>query len=330
MNLSVAAEVFALVRPFVISRGSRSEAAVVTVTIRDGGLAGRGECVPYPRYGESIDGTIAAIEGLRDFIESGGDRAALQDRIGAGAARNAIDCALWDLEAKRAGRPVAELIGFDAHARVPSGTTIGIGTPEAMAAEARTLAENPLIKVKVDADEPLARIRAVRDAAPDPVLIVDPNESWSVDQLVALQDELAALRVDLLEQPIPAGDSEALAGLPRRVPIAADEAVHVAADVPGLVGRYDCVNIKLDKAGGLTEALKLAEAAEAHGLTVMMGCMLSSSLSIVPAALVAQRARFTDLDGPYLFAADRPGGIGFDRGWIVPAAPGFWGDGVSG
>lgn len=308
-----------LTRPFRIARGSRSEADVVTVSIAADGAIGRGECTPYARYGEDVPGTIAAIERLRAAVEGGADRAAVDGLLPPGAARNAIDCALWDLEAKL-GRATLPTV-----ARTATAITVVIDTPDVMAAEAAKLAHAPLIKVKVGADDPLARIAAVRAAAPLPRLIVDPNESWSVAQLASLQDALADLRVDLLEQPIPADQSAALTGFARRVPLAADEAVHTAADVAGLVGRYDVANIKLDKTGGLTEALRLADAARSAGLGVMVGCMLGSSLAMAPALVVAQGADFVDLDGPYLFAADRVDGIIFDNGVIVPPSPGFWG-----
>ncbi len=325
-RLAMTHDVFPMRRPFRISRGSRSEAEVVTVTLSDGEVTGRGECTPYARYGESIASTMATIETCRVMLEAGGDRHALSALLPPGAARNAVDCALWDLEAKLSGTSVAALAGMDPLGRTVSGITIGIDTPEAMAAEAAMLATIPLIKVKVDGDDPMARIRAVRAAAPAPRLIIDPNESWSIAQLVALQDELAGARVDLLEQPIPAASSAALAGLPRRVPICADEAAHATADIPGLVGRYDYVNLKLDKTGGLTEALAMARLAREAGLGLMVGCMLCSSLAIAPAALLAQWAEFTDLDGPYLFTHDRGGGFRFDNGVLVPPAAGFWGD----
>lgn len=329
-RLSVTHDVFAMTRPFRISRGARTEAEVVTVVIAEGGVAGRGECTPSPRYGESISSATATIETCRAMIEAGvdagADRQALAALLPPGAARNAIDCALWDLQAKLGGSSVAALAGLSPLGRTVSGITISIDTPEAMGAEAATLAGVPLIKIKVDGDDPMARIHAVRAAAPGPRLIVDPNESWSVAQLIALQDDLAAARIDLLEQPVPASSSEALAGLLRRVPICADEAAHGATDIPGLVGLYDYVNLKLDKTGGLTEALVMARLAREAGLGLMVGCMLSSSLAIAPAALLAQWAEFIDLDGPYLFTKDRDGGFGFDKGILVPTAEGFWGD----
>jgi L-alanine-DL-glutamate epimerase-like enolase superfamily enzyme len=325
-SLSVAAETFALTRPFRIARGTRTEQQVVSVAITQDGVTGRGECTPYARYDEDVPRTIAAIEAVRAALTAGVDRTELEALLPAGAARNALDCALWDLAAKLGGTSVARIAGLPRAGRIATAITVVIDIPDIMAAEAAKLARAPLLKVKVDAEDPLARLRAVRAAAPEPRLIVDPNESWSVELLVALQDELAELRVDLLEQPVPAAESEQLHGLARRVPIAADEAVHTAADVAGLVGRYDVANIKLDKTGGLTEALRLAEAARKAGLGVMVGCMLGSSLAMAPALLVAQGADFADLDGPYLFREDRPGGMRFSDGLIVPPTRGFWGD----
>lgn len=318
-QLTVTSEIFALSRPFRISRGARNEAAVVVVSIAADGKVGRGECTPYPRYGESVDTTLVAIEGIRTAIEAGADRVALADLLPAGAARNAVDCALWDLEAKLSGTTLMPTKSL------ATAITIGIDTPEAMAAEAALLADVPLLKVKVGADDPLAMLRSIRQVAPLPRMIVDPNESWSVELLGTLMPALTELRVDLLEQPIPAADSAQLSGFARSVPICADEAAHVAADVAKLVGLYDVVNIKLDKTGGLTGALALHDAARAAGLGVMVGCMLCSSLAIAPGMVVAAGADFIDLDGPYLFAQDRIGGISFDRGMIVPPAPGFWG-----
>ena len=325
-TLTVEHESFALTRPFRIARGTRSVAEVVSVTIAEGDCTGRGECTPYPRYGESAASTMAQIESLRAWVEGGGTRDDLASQLDAGAARNAIDCALWDLEAKRAGTSVAALAGLRAPLGVVTALTVVIDTPEAMAAAAADLAGVPLIKVKVSNEDPIACVRAVRAAAPGPRIIVDPNESWSVAQLAGLLPELLALRIDLLEQPVPAADSAALRAIDRVVPICADEAVHVAADVPALIGCYDVVNVKLDKTGGLTGGIALAAAARAAGLGVMIGCMLGSSLAMAPALLLASDADFVDLDGPWPFAADRAGGIGFENGRITGPAPGFWGD----
>lgn len=324
-RLSIEAAHFPLAKPFRIARGTRTEAAVISVAIAQGHIVGRGECTPYLRYGETVESTMAAIERCRELIEAGGDREALAEHLPAGAARNALDCALWDLEARLAGSSVAALTGLRPVHEALTAITIVIDTPEAMAAEAAALRSVPLLKVKVDGDDPMARIGAVRAAAPEARLIVDPNESWSPAQLAALQPALAAARVDLLEQPIPAEASDALHGLPREVPICADEAVHTAADIAALQGRYDYVNIKLDKTGGLTEALRLADAAREAGLGIMVGCMLCSSLGIAPALLLSQVADFADLDGPISLLDDRKGAFRFEQGRIMGSGASLWG-----
>ncbi len=316
---------FPLHTPFRISRGVKTVADVVTVTVREGELVGRGEGVPYPRYGETVDGSLAAIEGIRALIEGGATRDETAAAMPAGAARNAVDCALWDLEAKRAGTSVAALAGCRAPEALASAITIGIDTPEAMAAVAQRHTSVPLLKVKLNREEAEAQLAAVRAVAPLPRLIVDPNESWRVEDVARWQDMLLAHRVDLLEQPVPADDDAGLEGLGSRIPICADEALHTRADLPRLRGRYDYVNIKLDKTGGLTEALALADAALGMGFGLMVGCMVSSSLGIAPAMLVAERASFVDLDGPLWLAADREGGVRDEAGWMQPPAPGFWG-----
>lgn len=318
-------DAFPLRTPFRISRGVKTVADVVTVEISAEGATGRGEGVPYPRYGESVDGALAAIEAARGAIEGGATREELQGAMAAGAARNAVDCALWDLEAKLAGRSVTERLGRPAIAPTPTAITVGLDTPSAMAEAAAALADVPLIKVKVDRSDPEAQIRAVRIAAPTPRMIVDPNESWTMAEVERLQPLLADLRIDLLEQPLPAEDDGALAGFAPLVPIAADESAHVADDIGGLADKYQVINIKLDKTGGLTGALALADAAARAGLGVMTGSMICSSLSIAPALVVAARSSFVDLDGPLWLAADRPGGVQGDAGVLTPPAPGFWG-----
>lgn len=316
---------FPLHTPFRISRGVKTVADVVTVTVREGELVGRGEGVPYPHYGETVDGSLVAIAGMRALVEAGASREELAAAMPAGAARNAIDCALWDLQAKRAGTSVAALAGCRAPEALASAITIGIDTPEAMAAVAQRHTSVPLLKVKLNREEAEAQLAAVRAVAPLPRLIVDPNESWRVEDVARWQDMLLAHRVDLLEQPVPADDDAGLEGLGSRIPICADEALHTRADLPRLRGRYDYVNIKLDKTGGLTEALALADAALGMGFGLMVGCMVSSSLGIAPAMLVAERASFVDLDGPLWLAADREGGVRDEAGWMQPPAPGFWG-----
>jgi len=316
---------FPLSRPFRIARGTKTVAEVVTVTVGEGDVFGRGEGVPYPRYGETIDGTLAAIEQARTLIERGAGRDELLSAMPAGAARNALDCALWDLEARLSGRSVAALSGGVPLRSVPSAMTVVIDTPEAMARDAASLGRVPVLKIKVDADDPAARIRAVRAAAPRATLIVDPNESWDQRVVETMQAVLIETGVALLEQPVPASDDEWLAGFAPAVPICADESVHVAADLPVVALRYQVVNVKLDKAGGLTAALELARAARARGLGLMTGCMVSSSLSIAPALHVAIMSDFVDLDGPTWLREDRPGGVGAEDGFIHPPAAGFWG-----
>ena len=316
---------FALTHPFRISRGVKTQADVVTVTIEAGGVTGRGEGVPYPRYGESIETALAEIERVRAAIEDGADRAALMSLLKPGAARNALDCALWDLESRKSGKSVAAMIGAPEPVRLASALTVVIDTPDAMAAAAGAIAGAPLLKIKVDANDPEAQLRAVRAAAPGCRMIVDPNESWDEALLRAIEPLLVELRVDLLEQPVPAGADEWLEGFTPRVPICADEAVHVAADLDVVARRYQVVNVKLDKAGGLTAGLELANATRARGLGLMTGCMVSSSLSIAAALHVARMSDFVDLDGPIWLAEDRAGGVRDEGGMLLPPERGFWG-----
>lgn len=324
-TLSARHDRFALTRPFRIARGTKTVADVITVTVGEGCATGRGEGVPYPRYGESIEGALAAIESVSAEIERGADRQALLSLLPPGAARNAIDCALWDLEASLSGQAVAQIIGAPAPARMASALTIGIDTPEAMAAEAGKFENAPLIKVKVDAADPAARIRAVRAAAPAAKLIVDPNESWDQSLVERMQAVLAEANVALLEQPVSSDADAWLEGFTPTVPICADESVHVAADLQTIARRYQVINVKLDKTGGLTAALELAQAARPAGLGLMTGCMISSSLSIAPALHIARASDFVDLDGPFWLAEDRPGGVRGEGGMLVPPDPGFWG-----
>jgi L-alanine-DL-glutamate epimerase-like enolase superfamily enzyme len=316
---------FELSRPFRIARGVKTAADVITVTIGEGQARGWGEGVPYPRYGESVESALAAIETARPLLERGADRQEVLATIPPGAARNAVDCALWDLEARLTGRSVAEMIGSPAPGRIASALTIGIDAPQAMSRAASEIAQAPLIKVKVDASDPEAQVRAVRAVAPNASLIVDPNESWDQRLVRMLQPLLVEQGVALLEQPVPAGEDEWLEGFNPSVPICADESAHVAADLPVLVRRYQVVNVKLDKSGGLTAALELARAARAHGLGLMTGCMISSSVSIAPALHIARMSDFVDLDGPIWLREDRAGGVINEGGFLLPSAAGFWG-----
>jgi L-alanine-DL-glutamate epimerase-like enolase superfamily enzyme len=324
-QLSVAHQSWPLAAPFRISRGVKHSAEVITVEINQGGVRGRGESVPYARYGETIDSVLQQIRLVANAIEAGSSRAELAQLLPAGAARNAVDCALWDLGARLAGTSVWSMLHRMQPQALTTALTISLDTPERMGAAAAKIASAGLIKVKVDAVDPAAQIRAVRQAAPSARLIVDPNESWTIDLLRRIEPTLVALDVALVEQPLPATDDSDLEGFSSTVPICADESCHVAADLPRLRGRYQVVNIKLDKTGGLTEALSLLSAARADGFRIMVGCMISSSLSIAPAFLVAQEAEFVDLDGPLWFKADHRGGVQSHDGVLQPVAPGFWG-----
>jgi len=325
-TLTVFAETFPLHAPFRISRGVKTAAEVVTVTIGQDGMTGRGEGVPYPRYGESVESAIAAIETMRGMIEQGLDRHDLLRRMPASAARNAVDCALWDLELQLAGSDLAAALDLDRPLRpIVTAMTISLDTPDKMTDAAAALADAPLLKVKVDRNDPATLLTAVRAAAPKPKMIVDPNESWTIDEVRGLQGLMTDLRIDLLEQPLPADADRDLIGFRPAIPIAADESVHVAADLDALPDGYGVVNIKLDKTGGLTGALELAAAARARGLGVMTGCMICSSLSIAPAWAIAANSAFADLDGPLWLAEDRAGGVSGAMGVLSPPQPGFWG-----
>ncbi len=324
--LAVRHDRFRLTAPFRIARGVKTAADVVTVIVAQDGLTGRGEGVPYPRNGESVDASLAELKAVRALVEGGAGREEMAAAMRPGAARNALDAALWDLEAKLRHTTVAALIGWAEPAPVASAITIVIDAPDAMARAAAAHADVPLLKVKVDRDHAAAQIAAVRAAAPAPRLIVDPNESWRVEDVVRHQPLLCESRVDLLEQPLPAGEDGALADVAGAVPVCADESLHTRADLDGLRGRYTHVNVKLDKSGGLTEAVALADAAVARGFGLMVGCMVCSSLGIAPALLLAGRAAFVDLDGPLWLAEDRSGGVRDGGGILHPPAPGFWGD----
>jgi L-Ala-D/L-Glu epimerase / N-acetyl-D-glutamate racemase len=324
-TLSVRSERWPIAGAFTISRGSKTEAEVVVAELSDGALRGRGECVPYPRYNETVAGVVSALEGLAREVAGGLDRETLQHALPAGAARNALDCAFIDLEAKRAGRPAHACLGLPAPQPRLTAYTISLGTPESMAAAATAAAARPLLKVKLGGAGDVERIAAVRKAAPAAELIVDANEGWNAGNLGPNLAACAAAGVTLVEQPLPAADDAALVAITRPIPVCADESVHDRASLARLVGKYDAVNIKLDKAGGLTEALALAAAAEGLGFVLMVGCMISTSLSIAPALLLAQRARVVDLDGPLLLARDRPDGLRFEGSTVHPGPRELWG-----
>ncbi|MBB4122884.1 N-acetyl-D-Glu racemase DgcA [Martelella radicis] len=318
-------DVFPVAGSFTISRGSRTEIRVVTVTLSDGEHSGRGESVPYARYGETVDGVIADILALEGEIAGGLDRIALQQRMKPGAARNALDCAFWDLEAKRAGKPVWQLAGLSKPGPLVTAYTISLGTPETMQAQAARNAHRPLLKVKLGTDDDRGRIEAVRAGAPDATIIVDANEGWTVEAYQKLAPELVRLGVALVEQPLPAGDDAALAEIDRPLPVCADESCHARPSLESLKGKYDAINIKIDKTGGLTEALLLKKEAMAAGFQIMTGCMLGTSLAMAPAMLVAEGAPFVDLDGPLLLAKDRDNAIAFEGSVMHPADPALWG-----
>lgn len=310
---------------FTISRGSKTEAAVVVVELRHGDHLGRGECVPYPRYGETPEGTLSAVESLAAAFAGGLDRQGLQSAMKAGAARNALDCAMLDLAAKRAGKRIWDLLGRSAPHACTTAYTISLGSPDAMAATTEKAAHRPLLKIKLGGDGDAARIKAVRQAAPESELIVDANEAWTPDNLAANLAACAEAGVTLVEQPLPAGQDDALARIRRPLAVCADESVHDRASLEGLRARYDAINIKLDKTGGLTEALAMADAAQALGFEIMVGCMVATSLAMAPAMLLAAQARFVDLDGPLLLARDRDDGLRYDGSTLYPPDAALWG-----
>ncbi|GGF59614.1 dipeptide epimerase [Azorhizobium oxalatiphilum] len=289
-----------------------------------GDAVGRGECVPYARYGETVEETVATLERLAGAVAGGLDRAALQSALPAGAARNALDCAFWDLEAKATNRRVAERIGLPTPKSVITAYTLSLDSPEAMAKAARA-ANRPLLKLKLGAEGDAERLAAIHAAAPQSRLIVDANEGWTDETVAARMAVCAAAGVELIEQPLPAGNDGILARIPRPVPVCADESVHDRAGLAALRDRYDAVNIKLDKTGGLTEALALAQEARTHGFRIMVGCMLASSLAMAPAILLAQDAEVVDLDGPLLLARDRSPGLRYEGALAYPPAPELWG-----
>ncbi|SNX68554.1 L-alanine-DL-glutamate epimerase-like enolase superfamily enzyme [Cereibacter ovatus] len=319
--ITVTPESFRLAEVFTISRGSRTEARVLTVTVSLGGITGRGECVPYARYGETLDSVAAQIATLPDTLT----RADLQSLLPAGAARNAVDCALWDLEAKATGKRVWDLLSLAAPQPQITAFTLSLDTPERMRAAAAKNAHRPLLKIKLGTPDDMPRLEAVRAGAPATTIIVDANEGWTAEVYAALAPHLIRLGVALVEQPLPAGQDGMLAEIARPLPVCADESCHDRHSLPDLKGKYDVVNIKLDKTGGLTEALALKQAALAEGFGLMVGCMVGSSLAMAPATLVAQGAAYVDLDGPLLLAEDRDHPLVFDQAGIHPPSAALWG-----
>ncbi len=325
VTLEVRIETFPLRQPFTISRGSKSETVVVMAELRDGEHTGRGECGPNVRYDETPESVAGAIAAMAADLAGGLDRAGLLQAMPPGAARNAIDCALWDLEAKRTGQRVWALAGLAEPRPVETAYTLSVDTPAAMAEAARANAARPLLKLKLTGPGDLERVRAVRGGAPDARLIVDANEAWTAEEFSVLAGELAASGVEMIEQPLPAGADAALAEFDHPVPICADESCRDRSSVAALADRYEMVNIKLDKTGGLTEALATAAAARDAGLDIMVGCMVGTSLAMAPAHLLAQTAKFVDLDGPLLLAEDRDPPLEVHRSCILPPTVGLWG-----
>ncbi len=324
-RLDVAIERWPIAGTFVISRGSRTEATVVVATISDGVHVGRGECVPYARYGETVDGVVETIRSQSFAVAGGIDRAGMQAALPPGAARNALDCALWDFEAKASGISVVAMLGLGAPSPLTTAYTLSLGTPESMEAAARSAADRPLLKVKLGGEGDELRIAAVRRGAPQSRLIVDANEAWSPGSFDMLMRACRDAGVELIEQPLPVGADDLLRSRERLVPVCADESLHSAEDCPLLADRYDAVNIKLDKTGGLTEGFGVLAAARANGLAVMVGCMVGTSLAMAPAVLLAQQADFVDLDGPLLLARDREPGLDYRGSLVSPPTPALWG-----
>ena len=319
--ISVTPDTFPLAQVFTIARGSRTEAKVLTVRVIRDGVTGMGECVPYARYGETLDSVTEQIASLPDGIS----RQDLQDALSPGAARNAVDCALWDWQAKQTGTPVYRLAGLPAPKPLITAYTLSLDTPDNMRAMAAKHGYRPLLKIKLGTPEDMPRLEAVRQGAPKSRIIVDANEGWTADVYSDLAPHLLRLGVEMVEQPLPAGSDDMLAEIARPLPVCADESCHDRGSLPALKSKYDMVNIKLDKTGGLTEALALHDAARAAGYAVMVGCMVGSSLAMAPAMLVAQGAEIVDLDGPLLLARDRDIPLRFDGSTVHPPDSALWG-----
>ncbi|NNE23627.1 MAG: dipeptide epimerase [Rhizobiales bacterium] len=324
-QFTVAHESWPIAGSFTISRGTKTSAEVVTVTLEDDGATGRGECVPYPRYGETVEAVKAALERARPAIEAGMTRRDIPGVLDLRAARNAVDCALWDLEAKKSGTPVWQLAGLPPPQPTVTAYTLSLDTPHAMAEAARNSCNRPLLKLKLGDEGDAERLRAIRAAAPSARLIIDANEGWQPQDLEKLFSVCEETGVELIEQPLPAGNDDALRDIAHPVMVCADESAHDRAGLNDLIGKYDAINIKLDKTGGLTEMLATAEAAREAGLDIMIGCMLATSLAMAPALIAAANASFVDLDGPLLLARDRQPGITFDGSIMQPPPTALWG-----
>ncbi|MBX5191954.1 dipeptide epimerase [Rhizobium sp. NZLR3b] len=324
-TLDIQMNSFPIAGTFTISRGVKTEAEVITCTLSEDGVQGLGECVPYRRYGETMESVFAQIEAARPLIEAGISRRDLLSAMPPGAARNAVDCALWDLEAKQTGESVAARLGLADLKPLTTAYTISLGEPEVMAAKAREHAGRALLKVKVGTGDDESRIRAVRAAAPDAAIILDANEGWPEAVLERHFNIAAQAGVALVEQPLPAGRDALLAEIRRPLLVCADESVHHTGDLASLADRYDAINIKLDKTGGLTEALAMKAEAERLGFSIMIGCMVGTSLAMAPAVLLAQNADFVDLDGPLLLARDREPGLRYAASLVFPPESTLWG-----
>lgn len=324
-HLEATIEAFPIAGTFTISRGSKTEADVIVCTISEDGFFGRGECVPYRRYGETMDGVMAEIVAVSKAIEAGLTRDGLQSAMKPGAARNAVDCALWDLEAKRSGSSVAAAIGATRQEPIVTAFTLSLSDAAAMGEDAKKSSGRPLLKIKLGTEDDESRLRAVRDSAPNARIIVDANEGWTEKNIERHLAIAAELKISLIEQPLPAGKDEILSHIKRMVPVCADESVHSTADLSSLRDRYEAVNIKLDKTGGLTQALVMKTEAQRLGFQIMVGCMVGTSLAMAPAVLLAQDTDYADLDGPLLLARDRPGGLRYEGSLVYPPLPELWG-----
>lgn len=325
LKIHANAQTFPITGAFTISRGSKTEARVVVVELTDGDFRGHGECVPYTRYGESVESVLEEINGVAARLSEKSDRHTLAGLLKPGAARNALDCALWDIEAKRSGCPVTEMIGAGELRPLTTAYTLSLGTAEEMGNAARASAHRALLKIKVGGNGDIERVRAVALNAPNSMIILDANEGWTPENIVANMQAAAELGVALIEQPLPTGTDEILASIPHPVPVCADESAHTSEGLAALRNRYDAVNIKLDKTGGLSEALKMRDEARALGFQIMVGCMVGSSLAMAPAVLLAQEAEFVDLDGPLLLSRDREPGLRYEGSLVYPPEPALWG-----
>ena len=325
MKLTVKDESWPLKTSFQIARGSKNSAETVTVTLSDGGHKGRGECLPYRHYGETVEDTMATIKSMSGQLDEGLNRLELQKALPPGAARNALDCAFWDLEAKQQGVRIWTLLGLEPPSDITTAFTLSLDTPQTMLVAAKKNADQALLKIKLGGPEDLDCVRAVRRGAPKARLILDANEGWTPESYAELIPDLLPLDIEMIEQPFAADDDSTLLEIERPIPICADESCHDSRSLDGLLEKYDMINIKLDKTGGLTEALTLCDLAQKAGMEIMVGCMVSTSLSMAPAMVLANQARIVDLDGPLLLAKDRKDGLAYHNSQIGPPTKDLWG-----